>query len=387
VWIAFDGENFHLSFRYWDKYPERRVATQMRRDGTNLYNGNDIISIFVDTFYDRRNGFGITTNSIGGRNDGQVVNGQYNSDWNPVWDMANGSFDGGWTLEVALPFKSLRYRPGTAQVWGFNALRTVRWRNELSALIPVPPLRGMNSVRQPQLAATIVGIDAPPVSNNLEIKPYAVSSVTTDARGRPISSTPAAVKRRAWIRSFISLPLLPREADVDRRGFPSPHVDLRRVAAISVLTHLDAVRSRRNVKDERLIIRWSLPPLAVDQHVGVCGLDSDRDRAKRRVAILRTRVSGGQIPECGFNCRLGPRFWRVVWSKRDHLMLYLERPIGLQQDSLRDGSVARKVQRHLIFARFEPEPLKDAVVLVHGASVVPVDEDLGCAGGDLQPKR
>ena len=189
VWIAFDGDNFYLSFRCWDTQPERRVPTQMRRDGTNLYNGNDVISIFVDTFYDRRNGFGITMNSIGGRNDGQIVNGQYNSDWNPVWEMANGSFDGGWTLEIALSFKSLRYRTGTAQMWGFNALRTVRWRNELSVLIPVPPLRGMNSIRQPQLAATIVGIEAPPPSNNLEVKPYAVSSLTTDARIGPSSPT------------------------------------------------------------------------------------------------------------------------------------------------------------------------------------------------------
>jgi hypothetical protein len=189
VWIAFDGDNVYLSFRCWDTYPERRVATEMRRDGNNLYFGNDVISIFVDTFYDRRNGFGITMNSIGGRNDGQLVNGQYNADWNPVWEMANGSFDGGWTLEVALPFKSLRYGPGTAQLWGFNALRTVRWRNELSVLIPVPPLRGMNSVQQAQFAATIVGIEAPPASNNLEIKPYAVSSMTTDARGGPTALT------------------------------------------------------------------------------------------------------------------------------------------------------------------------------------------------------
>ncbi|MDA1183808.1 MAG: DUF5916 domain-containing protein [Acidobacteria bacterium] len=190
VWIAFDGDNVYLSFRCWDSQPERRVATEMRRDGNNLYNGNDVISIFVDTFYDRRNGFGITMNSIGGRNDGQVINGQYNSDWNPVWAMANGRFDGGWTLEVALPFKSLRYRTGTDQLWGFNALRTVRWRNELSVLIPVPPLRGMNSIRQPQLAATIVGIEAPPASNNLELKPYAVSSLTTDAPdGSPASTS------------------------------------------------------------------------------------------------------------------------------------------------------------------------------------------------------
>ena len=70
-------------------------------------------------------------------------------------------------------------------------MRTVRWRNELSVLVPVPPYRGMNSVRQPQLAATVVGIDAPPASNNLEVKPYAASSVTTDARGGPPSSSAA----------------------------------------------------------------------------------------------------------------------------------------------------------------------------------------------------
>ena len=91
----------------------------------------------------------MTVNALGGKSDGQVINGVYNGDWNPIWDVATSTFDGGWTVEIAIPFKSLRYTPGEAQVWGFNTLRTVRWRNELSVLAPVPPWRGMNSVRQP----------------------------------------------------------------------------------------------------------------------------------------------------------------------------------------------------------------------------------------------
>ena len=37
-------------------------------------------------------------------------------------------------MEIAIPFKSLRYRPGRAQIWGFNARRVNRAKNEMSFL-------------------------------------------------------------------------------------------------------------------------------------------------------------------------------------------------------------------------------------------------------------
>jgi hypothetical protein len=190
VWIAFDEDNFYLTFRCWDSEPARRVATEMRRDSQGLYSGNDVINFFIDPFFDQRNGLSLTINSIGGRSDGQVADRQYLSDWNPIWDHATGRFDGGWTAEVALPFRSIRYQSGTTQVWGLNVLRTVRWKNELSTLAPVPPGRGMESARQRPIA-TVVGIEAPPGSRNLEIKPYAVSTLTSDYNARPTRATDA----------------------------------------------------------------------------------------------------------------------------------------------------------------------------------------------------
>jgi hypothetical protein len=185
VWIGFDRDNVYISFRCWDTQPDRRVTKDMRRDGSAMFSGDDVVYFFIDTFYDRRNGATFTINSLGGRSDGQVTGDQYNGDWNPIYDLATGRFDGGWTVEVALPFKSLRYRAGEAQLWGFNASRTVRWRNEISVLVPVPPWRGLSSARQPQLAGTVVGIEAPSGSRNLEIKPYAVSSVSTNTTVAP----------------------------------------------------------------------------------------------------------------------------------------------------------------------------------------------------------
>ncbi len=51
---------------------------------------------------------------------------------------APANFDGGWTIEMAIPFKSLRYQPGTDQMWGVNLRRVVRWKNEWSYLAQVP---------------------------------------------------------------------------------------------------------------------------------------------------------------------------------------------------------------------------------------------------------
>ncbi len=182
VWLAFDRDNIYVTFRNWESRPDLVVAKEMRRDSTSIYNGDDNVTFFFDTFYDRRNGVEFSVNSIGGRIDGQTFNDrQWAGDWNTIWDVEVGRFDGGWIVETAIPFKSLRYRPGEAQVWGFNAFRTNRWKNELSYLTPVPKARGQGGVHQASVAAQVVGISAPSGSKNLEIKPYLISNATTQA--------------------------------------------------------------------------------------------------------------------------------------------------------------------------------------------------------------
>jgi hypothetical protein len=186
VWVSFDRDNVYVSFRCWETHPERLVANEMRRDNYAIFQGNDHIAFMFDTFYDRRNSVLFEFNPIGGRLDGQVTNErEFNGDWNPIWDLEPGRFEGGWTIEVAVPFKSLRYRAGKAQIWGFNVRRGNRWKNETSFLTPIPNALGDRGIFQASLAATLVGLEAPPGSKNIEIKPYVVSDVTTDRLARP----------------------------------------------------------------------------------------------------------------------------------------------------------------------------------------------------------
>jgi hypothetical protein len=180
VWIFFDGSNMYVAARCWESHEERRVANETRRDNTAIVQ-NDHFSFMFDPFFDHRNGVLFTINPLGGRMDIQFVNErQANLDWNPIWEYAVDEFEGGWTLEGAVPFKSLRYRPGPQQLWGFNARRNVRWNSEASYLTRVPASRGAQGIIQSSLAAPLVGVEAPPGSKNLEIKPYAVSELAGD---------------------------------------------------------------------------------------------------------------------------------------------------------------------------------------------------------------
>ena len=192
VWISYDEDNVYVSVRCWDTSMDTLIATEMRRDATTMWQGNDIVSVIFDPFYDHRNSIAFTINPLGGRSDGTVTNQrQYSSDWNPVWSLKTGRFEGGWTVEAAYPFKSLRYGPGREQVWGFNLMRVKRSKNEVSAITRVPPARGQSAVQEAAYTATVVGLEAPSGGRTLDFKPYVTSNVTTD-RSTGVSNDPGS---------------------------------------------------------------------------------------------------------------------------------------------------------------------------------------------------
>ncbi len=197
AWIAFDDSNVYVSGRIWDSAPESEwVANEMRRDAQQI-RSNDNFGVFLDTFYDRRNAVTIYVNSLGAFTDIQVTNeGNPNRDWNPILDIQTGRFDGGWTVEIAIPFKSLRYRAGREQVWGIQLRRNVARRNEWNYLTFLPLSvagNGSQGLFRVSMYGTLVGIEAPPSGWNLEVKPYAISGLETDMSVDPVISNDVKV--------------------------------------------------------------------------------------------------------------------------------------------------------------------------------------------------
>ncbi len=189
IWIAFDANNVYVTVRCWDSRPPSGwIMDEMRRDSNNIPR-NENVAFFFDTYYDKRTALLFEITPLGAFYDAQASNLRPGSaDWNPLWRQGVGRFEGGWTAEMAFPFKSLRYQPGAAQTWGFNFRRTVRWKNEESFLIKLPLIAGFSgaaAIFQIANSAKLVGIEAPAASKNVEIKPYAVGSVATDRVSSP----------------------------------------------------------------------------------------------------------------------------------------------------------------------------------------------------------
>lgn len=185
AWILFDDKNIYIACRCWDEHPERIVANEMRRDSGNQ-NQHDHFSVGFDTFYDGQNGFQFGVSAVGGMRDGTISEQRFHVDWNGVYDAKASRFDRGWIAEMAVPFKTLRYKPGREQTWHIQLRRLIRSKNEMVYITPLSSLRGIGAMNHLSLAATLVGLEAPPTTLNLEIKPYAISRVSTDLLRRPV---------------------------------------------------------------------------------------------------------------------------------------------------------------------------------------------------------
>jgi hypothetical protein len=185
VWVLFDDKNLYVTSRMWDSHPEREIANEMRRDGTSILQ-SETFSVIFDTFNDKRNGFLFYLTPLGGLMDIQITDEtNRNADWNTVWDARTSKWEHGWNVEIVIPFRSLRYNPGSNQVWGVNFRRVVRWKNEWSYLTRIPaPLAG-GGIFHVSIAGELHGLEVPSGGMNLEVKPYGISRVRTDLLAKP----------------------------------------------------------------------------------------------------------------------------------------------------------------------------------------------------------
>ncbi len=116
------------------------VTPSLRRDFRG--GGNDMFVIHFDTFDDRTNAFQFGINPYGVRREGLVSNGggqrgDLSLDWENKWVGETTMQDGYWVAEMAIPFKSIRFKEGNTS-WNFNAYRIDSNTGERSTWNPIP---------------------------------------------------------------------------------------------------------------------------------------------------------------------------------------------------------------------------------------------------------
>jgi hypothetical protein len=180
VRIAFDREALYIAVYCRDTDPQALIVNDIRKDF--LQGEQDSFEVLLDTFADRRNGFVFITNPEGAKSDTQIANEgrEVNTSWDAVWRVAAKKQPDGWTAEIWIPFKTLRFEPGEGRTWGVNFARRIRRKNEVAYWSPVP--RAYSIYRASQ-DGNLIGLPDVDQGRNLRIKPFVVTSATRATGG------------------------------------------------------------------------------------------------------------------------------------------------------------------------------------------------------------
>jgi hypothetical protein len=134
VMIGYDEKNLYVAFRCFDEKDKIR-ATVAKRDEVF---GEDNVRLWLDTYNDQRRAYVIGFNPYGIQQDGIFTEGEgadYSVDI--VMESKGVIEDWGWSVEVQIPFKSLRYTAGKGKLWGFNVARNIdRFNDEFDQWLP-----------------------------------------------------------------------------------------------------------------------------------------------------------------------------------------------------------------------------------------------------------
>ena len=189
VRLAFDRDALYLAVVCRDGDPASLIVNDIRKDF--VAGEQDSFEVILDTFADRRNGFVFVVNAAGAKSDAQIANEgrDVNASWDAVWSVATRRDGTGWSAEIRIPFKTLRFERGADRIWGVNFSRRIRRKNEIDYWSPVP--RVYNLYRA-SLGGSLSGLPDASQGRNLRVKPWIEGNATRATGGGAFDTGPHA---------------------------------------------------------------------------------------------------------------------------------------------------------------------------------------------------
>jgi hypothetical protein len=184
IYVVYTTDTLYFGVVCYDRDPDGIIVASSRRDSSLVE--TDSFQLILDTYFDRQTGYVFGTNPVGIQYDGQVTRdgqggglataGGFNINWDGDWEVEAQITEVGWSAEIAIPFRTIRFPRNPDQEWGVNFQRNIRRRNEQSFWAPIP--RQFNLYRV-SLAGSMASIGVPR-QNNLKVLPYALASTSKE---------------------------------------------------------------------------------------------------------------------------------------------------------------------------------------------------------------
>jgi hypothetical protein len=139
VYLAYDKDRLYVGI--YAHYSDSGLVRANRVDRDRIWE-DDRLSIIFDTFRDQQRAYRFAVNGYGVQGDTLIGNGGGLGDtsWDALFASAGQLAEDGWTAELAIPFKSLRYPargPGEAHRWGLQIERDIISKDENVVWSPI----------------------------------------------------------------------------------------------------------------------------------------------------------------------------------------------------------------------------------------------------------
>jgi len=181
VRVMRDDERLYVAFEAMDLEPSGIRAKLSDRDA--IFE-DDFVGVVLDPFQDFRRAFILLVNPLGAQADCVFIEGAFGDDctWDVVFSSAGKLHADGYTVEIALPFKNIRFDPGR-DTWNFQLLRVIARQSE-QITIPERRAAAGSPTRQVGTMSGMLGIDAgvsvtliPEVTTSVAEKPEGSGTV------------------------------------------------------------------------------------------------------------------------------------------------------------------------------------------------------------------
>ncbi len=184
VLLGYDAKFLYIAFKATDE-PDKVRATVAKRD--NIFQ-DDYVGFFLDTFNDKRKAFEAFFNPLGIQGDGILTEGRGEDFSVDILMESKGIVhETGFNVEIAIPFKSLRFEAGKGKLWGAHFFRRIkRFENELDSWMPFSRSIDSNLSQ----AGHLTGLEGISVERTIELIP----SLTVSQNGRFVRSFGAAAR-------------------------------------------------------------------------------------------------------------------------------------------------------------------------------------------------
>ena len=170
--MTYDDKNIYLAATFYNSSEGSYYVESLRRDF--VFGKNDNFLLFMDPFNNQTTGFSFGANAAGAQWDGTMNDGgEIDLNWDSKWISEVTRDTDKWVVEMAIPFKSIRYKEGVTE-WGINFSRLDLKSSEKSSWTPIPKQFPTSSLAY---AGVLVWDKPPPTTGvNFSLIPYVLGS-------------------------------------------------------------------------------------------------------------------------------------------------------------------------------------------------------------------